>query len=169
MSEKRIIYVQTGEVKTSTKETILRSSALGSCVVVAAYDLKTQIGGFAHIMLPGKAPKKENYQKTRYADDAIEDLLNKMNLNGAKDKNIELCLAGGANVLKKENDNIAQNNIDNVLEILKKKKYKIRAKSVGGMERRNASLDIETACLYYTIGNGAEMLLCNFLDEKCKK
>ena len=166
MSEKKIIYVQTGEVKAGTKDEILRSSAIGSCVVVAAYDSKAQIGGLAHIMLPGKAPENTNYQKTRYADDAIEDLINKMNLNGAEDKNIELCLAGGANVLKNENDSIAPNNINSVLEILKNKKYKIRAESVGGMKRRSASLNIETGCLNYTIGDGAEMILWNFLNEK---
>jgi len=34
-------------------------------------------------MLPGKAPEREDYPKTRYADDVIEDLISKMNLNGA--------------------------------------------------------------------------------------
>ena len=117
-------------------------------------------------MLPGKAPERENYQKTKYASDAIEDLINKMNLHGAEDNNIEVCLIGGANVLKRVNDSISQDNINSIFEILKKKKFKIMAKSVGGIERRSASLNIKIGCLNYTIGDGAEMLLWNFLDEK---
>jgi chemotaxis protein CheD len=162
--EIKIIDVQTGEVNTGTKGTILRSSAIGSCVVVAAYDLKAQIGGLAHIMLPGKAPENTNYQKTRYANDAIEDLINKINLNGAEDNNIEVCLIGGANVLNRENDSIARDNINSVFEILKKRKLLIREKSLSGMERRSALLNIETGCLNYTIGDGAEMILWNFVD-----
>jgi len=166
MNKKNTIFVQTGEVKTGTKDAILKSSAIGSCVVVAAYDFKAQIGGFAHIMLPGKALERENYQKTKYASDAIEDLINKMILLGGKNDNIEVCIIGGANVLKRVDDSISQDNINSIFEILKKKKFKIMAKSVGGIERRSVSLNIETGCLNYTIGDGAKMLLWNFLDKK---
>ena len=161
MINKEIIYVLTGEVCVGTKDELLRSSAIGSCVVVSVYDTKLQIGGLAHIMLPGKAPENTNYPKTRYAIDAIEDLISKMNSNGSKGRDNILCIVGGGNVLKRENDSIAQNNIDGVLEILKEKSFKITAKSVGGTERRSIMLNNETGCVKYTIGDGAEMILWN--------
>ncbi len=161
MIVKEIIYVLTGEVKVGTVDEILKSSAIGSCVVVSVYDSKLQIGGLAHIMLPGNAPKNSNYPKTRYAADAIEDLMNQMNSNGAESKGIDVCVIGGGNVLKRENDSIAQSNIDSVIEILQEKNFKITAKSVGGTDRRSVTLNNETGCVKFTIGDEAEMILWN--------
>ena len=161
MINKEIIYVLTGEVKVGTVDEILKSSAIGSCVVVSAYNSKLQIGGLAHIMLPGKAHEKTNYPNTRYAIDAIDDLISKMNLTGSERKNIEICVVGGANVLKRENDSIAHSNINSVVEILKGKNFKITAESVGGTDRRSITLNNETGCVKYTIGDGTEMVLWN--------
>ncbi len=157
-----IKYTLTGEVKTGLGDEILKSSALGSCVAVIAYDLKLHVGGMAHIMLHGVAPKNTKYDKTRYAFNAMSDLLSKMDVLGAKIENIEFCVVGGANVLKRENDTIAKNNVTGVLELLKK--YKINAKSVGGTQRMSATLYVKTGKLHYTIGDGAEIILWDFLN-----
>ncbi len=159
----KILYVLTGEVKTGSNEEILRSSAIGSCIVIVVYDLKLKIGGIAHIMLPGTAPENTKYDKTRYANNAVSDLIIKMKVKGAKIEDIEFCVVGGANVLKRENDTIAQNNVNEVLDLLKKQNFKIKAKSVGGTERRSATLNIKTGKLSYTVGDGAEMILWDFL------
>ena len=161
---KKIIYAQTGEVKACKKDTILRSSAIGSCIVIVAYDKEEQVGALAHIMLPGKAQEGKKEQKTRYAADGLEELIKRMNLLGTKEINIDVCLAGGANVLKKEDDTIAGDNIVSVEEFLKKRKIKIRAKSIGGTERRSITLDVETGCGHYTVGDRAEKLLLCFGD-----
>jgi chemotaxis protein CheD len=68
---KRIIYTMTGEVKSGNQDTVIKSGAIGSCVVITAYDKKNQLGSMAHVMLPGKAPKKKDIQKTKYAENAI--------------------------------------------------------------------------------------------------
>jgi len=159
---KKIIYAHTGEVKSGKKDTILRSSAIGSCLAIAAYDKNMQVGALAHVMLPGKAPEGRKNQKTRYAANALDELIIKMNLLGTKEKNIEVCLVGGANILKKKDGLIAADNIFSVEELLIKRKIKIRAKSVGGTERRSITLNVETGCVRYTIGNGAEKLLWCF-------
>ncbi len=160
-----IKYVLTGEVKTGTTKDMLKSSAIGSCVVVVAYDINMIIGGMAHIMLPGIAPNNTKYDKTRYAVNAIDELENKMSLNGADINNMEFCVIGGANVLKRKNDTIAQNNVDNVIKLLVDKKYNIVAQSVGGTDRRSATINIKTGQLVYTIGDESEMLMWNFLDN----
>ncbi|HHE37811.1 MAG TPA: hypothetical protein ENL20_04480 [Candidatus Cloacimonetes bacterium] len=159
---KKIIYAQTGEVKSGKKDTILRSSAIGSCLAIAAYDKNIQVGALAHVMLPGKAPEHKKNQKTRYAADALDELIRKMDLLGSKEKNIEVCLAGGANVLKKKDDTINRININSVEEVLKKRKIKVKARSLGGTERRSITLNVETGCVRYTVGNGAEKLLWCF-------
>ena len=164
------IYVLTGEVKTSSDDKILKSSAIGSCIALVAYEPKLHIGGMAHIMLQGIAPENTKYKKTRYAHNAISDLIAKMDMLGAKIKNIEFCVVGGANVLKRENDTIAQNNVDGVLELLKKQNHIVKTKSVGGTKRMSATLYVKTGKLGYTVGDGAEMILWDFINinEKAK-
>lgn len=163
---KKTIYAQTGEVKVAKKNTILKSNAIGSCIVITAYDRQRQIGALAHIMLPGKAPENRVFQKTRYASDAIDELIYILKLNGANENNIEVCLAGGANVLKRKDDNIRQDIIVSVEELLKKRKIKIKAKSLGGTERRSISLDLDNGKVYYSVGDGPEKLLWKFSGYK---
>ena len=50
---KQEISVSSGEINACRAEGVLRASAIGSCVVVAAYDAGTGAGGMAHVMLPG--------------------------------------------------------------------------------------------------------------------
>ncbi|OQX77720.1 MAG: hypothetical protein B6D61_06730 [Bacteroidetes bacterium 4484_249] len=162
MIEKEIIYVHTGEIKACNNGVILKSSPLGSCIVIAAYDTGKQVGAMAHFMLPGKAPERKNYLKTRYVIDALQELIDKMNVLGTKEKNIEVCLVGGANIMKRDNDTIAKDNIASVNELLRERNIKIKAESVGGTERRSVSLDVETGCVNYTVGDGAEKILYQF-------
>jgi len=98
-STKTTVIVQTGEVKvsgkTEIKSEILKSSVLGSCVAVAAIDLKNKVGGLAHVLLPGKAPEQEAI-KTKYAFNAIDALCNEMSSLGADVTSMIVCIAGGA-------------------------------------------------------------------------
>ena len=156
---KRIINVYTGEVKAGGKDLILKSNGIGSCVVVAAYDSIKKVGALAHVMVHGAAPKDKVTQQTRYAANAINEMIEQMTILGADKDNIETCLIGGGNVLKRVDDTICQNNISSVLKILHKKGLKIRKKAVGGTARRTVLFDIENGAIYYTENNSQEMLL----------
>ena len=168
LSYKRIIYVQSGEVKTDTKDEILKSTAIGSCVVIAAYDAKEMVGALAHVMLPGASPEKTTSPETRYAADAIVEMISMMTRLGTDRENIEVCLVGGANMLQREDDTLCQTIVDSIIEILHKQNIKIKAKSVGGTERRSISLDVENGSIYYSVGDGIDKLLLCFLDDVYK-
>lgn len=155
-------FISIGRIATGSAESILTSSPLGSCIAVIAYDVNTKIGGMAHVMLPGQSPNSDD---NRYAEDAINNLIDNLQKLGVLEKNIEICLVGGANVLRKENDNIADQLIDSVYEILKKKKLKVKAASVGGYERRNAKLNLNTGIVYFSIGDSVEKQLYKFTAE----
>ncbi len=104
-----IVDVQIGQIKAGKGKILLRSTAIGSCVAIAAYDGTKKIGALAHIMLPGRAPEnKEPEEKTKYAGDAIEAMISQMAELGSKKDNIEVVLAGGANVLEREDDTICK-------------------------------------------------------------
>ncbi len=151
--------MNTGEVKACREETILKSSAIGSCVVITACDSKRKVGAMAHVMLPGRSPKEASLNRTRYAADAIDAMIKELISLKVNKDNIEVCLVGGANVLKRSDDTIGKDNIESVLELLRKNRLKIRAKAVGGTVRRSVSLDVERGSVSYTEADESEKLL----------
>ena len=155
---REIIDVNTGEVKVGGEKVILRSIAIGSCIVVAAYDSKQKIGAMAHVMLPGSAPEK-TLERTRYAADAIEEMIYQMIREGADKNNIEVCLVGGGNVLKKQDDTICRDNIKSTTQLLKEKHIPVRSAVLGGTERKGVFLDVRSGTVSYTEGDEKEQPL----------
>lgn len=154
----KIIDVNTGEVKAAVEKGILRAIGIGSCVVVVAYALRGKIGGMAHIMLPGIAPQ-QSLEKTKYAFDGIEQLLNQMFETGASTDEIEVCLVGAGNVLQKEDDAICDANIESVTGILKEKSIPVMVSALGGTKRKSVFLDVEDGSISYTDGDEKEKKL----------
>ncbi len=159
MKMEKIIDVNTGSVKVGRAGVMLRSSAIGSCVVIAAYDSRKKVGAIAHIMLPGRAPKFAYVKRTRYAADAIDEMINRIIQIGANKCDLEVCLVGGANVLKKQDDTICKDNTESVTKLLGEKHIPVRAMVLGGTERKAVSLDIGSGSIYYTEGDNKEKLL----------
>jgi len=157
--------VATGHLATGSKNGVIRSTPLGSCVAVIAYDKTTKMGGIAHIMLPGKSPTKDKAEENKYAENAIGNLLVELNKLGAKKANIEICLLGVANVLRKENDTIADTLILCIFKIIEREKLHIKQTSLGGYERRMAKLCLQSGRLTYTLGDKSEEELLNFIKD----
>ena len=154
---KEIIDVQIGQVACGRGTTMLKSSALGSCVAVVAYDALNNIGAMAHVMLPGRAPaNKAPEEKTKYAEDAIEAMVADMTRSGSTAENIEVVLVGAANVLQRTDDTICCDNIESIRSLLRDRHLKIAAEALGGASRRNVYLDIEFGVVSYSEGDGGE-------------
>jgi chemotaxis protein CheD len=156
---KEIIYVNTGEVKSGGAETILNSGAIGSCVVITAFDSEKKIGVMSHVMLPGVSPVKNKLHATRYAANAIDEVFGKLNRFEVKKENIEICIVGGANVLKREKDTIGKDNLDSVENLLREKQIEIKAKATGGYERRTVLFVVEKGCVYFTSADSKQEIL----------
>ena len=152
---KGIVDVNSGEVKIGRGKMMLRSVAIGSCVVITAYDFKKKIGAMAHVMLPGSAPNGTS-ERTRYAADAIDELVNKMIQAGSKQCDIETYLVGAGNVLKKKDDTICKDNVTSITRLLERKHIPVRAMALGGTERKGVFLDVETGSISYMEGDGKE-------------
>jgi len=119
---KKIIDVQVGEVEVGQGPVILQSKAIGSCIAIVAYDAAKKIGALAHIMLPGRSPAdKKRVEKTKYAANAIDTIVNKMSRRGSKKGDIEVALIGGGNILNRENDTICRRQNDARIQIEQKK------------------------------------------------
>ncbi len=155
---KEIIDVNTGRVELGRGKVVLRSLAIGSCISIAAYDCEAGIGAMAHIMLPGRAPE-ESSERSRYAEDAIEEMIGMMVEAHSQRGNIEVCLVGAGNVLQKEDDTICDANIRSIAQALEQRNIPIRATVLGGTNRKSIFLDIETGNVSYRKGDEQEKLL----------
>ncbi|MFQ6605460.1 MAG: chemotaxis protein CheD [Fidelibacterota bacterium] len=154
--------VATGFLATGSGEGLIRTTPLGSCVAVIAYDTTTKTGGIAHIMLPGRSPKKCKEGENKYAQNAISNLINDLILLETSTTNIEICLVGGANVLKKKYDNIGRDLIRSILENLKQQHLIVSASSLGGYKRRNTSLQLSSGIVTMAVGDESEQILYHF-------
>jgi len=161
---KKTIDVNTGEVKGSFDSAILRSIAIGSCIAVVAYSFRNRAGAVAHIMLPGKS-REATKEKTRYAVDAVDELLGIMGGFGVDRVDIEVCLVGAGNVLEKEDDTICQSNIDSVIGIMEERNIPVRASVLGGIKRKSVMMDVARGKVSYTEGNGRETFLWQYGDN----
>lgn len=155
---KKIVDVHTGGVEVSSDGVILRSIAIGSCIAIAAYDVRKKIGAMAHVMLPGRAPEKET-QPTRYAANAIDKIIDLMTRAGAGSCDIQACLVGAGNVLEKEDDTVCKANVKSVMQLLEEKNITVRATVLGGTERKGVFMDIEDGRVFYTKGENKKKLL----------
>jgi chemotaxis protein CheD len=124
-----------GEYKIG-KKTLLEVTGIGSCIGVVLYDASTGICGIAHVLLPGASQSGD----TKYAETAIEKMLENMIKQGARRSKIVSKFAGGAQVFKHMNLDILKignKNIISVEETLIKKNIPILKKDVGGEVGRN--------------------------------
>lgn len=156
------MVVATGQIATGFKNGSIITTPLGSCIAVIAYDKESKIGGIAHIMLPGRSLKGNKSEENKYAENSIDNLLSQLKLKGASDKKTEVCLVGGANVLKRENDTIANSLVFCILEIVKQKKLNVKKTALGGFERRMAKLNLQSGVVSFSVGDNAEEELFNF-------
>lgn len=124
-----------GEYKIG-KNVLLKVMGLGSCIGVILSDVSTGICGIAHVLLPGASDRGE----TRYAETAIEKMVEDMVKMGARRSRITAKFAGGAQVFKHMSLDILKigdRNAISVEETLIKKNIPILAKDVGGAVGRN--------------------------------
>ena len=66
-----IQYISTGDVMVAQGDVVLQSTPIGSCIVIMAWHPE-RVGGMAHVMLPGAAPKME-LCPTKYTINAVDE------------------------------------------------------------------------------------------------
>ncbi len=151
------LSVASGEVRACRGACLLRASAIGSCVVVAACDVAEGAGGMAHVMLPGAAagPDTPDRPRTRYAADALERLLESLaDLGAGQRDGWAVCLVGGANVLGPEHASPGPEIVASLDALLQRAGLTVVARDTGGTERRSCQLDVAVGRVAYTLGDG---------------
>jgi len=158
-----IIKIGMADLNTTVSPGILTTLGLGSCVGICLYDPITKIAGMAHIMLPSSKNIKNNSNKAKFADTAIEKLIEDMVKTGANKIRLTGKIAGGAQMFSFMNKNdimkIGERNVQAVKEILRELKIPIKAEDTGGNYGRTIEFHSDNGCLIVkTIGHGIKRI-----------
>lgn len=135
-----MVVIGPGE-RFTTREDIIISTVLGSCVAVSCFDMHNRFGGMNHFMLPGHDLDSFSMGITgKYGIHAMELLFEDMKNLGARLENIEVKVFGGGAVLKlrgEGSNKVPADNINFTMRILETRyKRPIAASDVGGVYGR---------------------------------
>lgn len=124
----------------------IKTSGLGSCVGIVMYDSGKQIAGLAHIMLPDSTQMTQKLiNRAKYADTAVDSLIEGMMERGASFSRLKAKIAGGAQMFAYSNTTdvmrIGSRNIEAVQLALANKRIPIIASDVGGHSGRTIEFD----------------------------
>lgn len=156
---KNEIFVDSGEIAICHGTGVLIANAIGSCVVVTAYDPCLCVGGMAHVMLPWASTDWNLAGKTKYAEDAMRELFRKMAVYTANVNSLEICLVGGGNLLGDGHDDIGADISQSIIEILNEMNIKPVAMELGGVQRRSCTLCVASGRVTFTVGDSASLTL----------
>lgn len=131
-----MIKVGISDLNVASGDDVLVTYALGSCVGICLYDRVKHIAGLSHIMLPDSTGfKGANLQPYKFADTAIQILVQKMRAAGATPIRLQAKIAGGAQMFAAKGNsslaNIGQRNVEAVKKELARLHIPIMAEDVG--------------------------------------
>ena len=154
------IKVGMADVKTASRPCLLTTVGLGSCVGIALLDIVRGVSGMAHIMLPNSQLIANNSNRAKFADTAVDVLIEQMLALGARQTQIVAKLAGGACMFGSASGgnsllNIGERNIVCSQERLRHYRIPILSMDTGGDYGRTIELNSLTGVLKIkTVGHG---------------
>ncbi|SHN16462.1 chemotaxis protein CheD [Gracilibacillus kekensis] len=145
-----VVKVGIADLKVTKIPNTLKTSGLGSCVGVVIFDHK--VAGLAHVMLPDSTASKKGIQnEMKYADTAIDILIELLINEGARRNRLKAKIAGGAHMFSFQSDNnmlkIGDRNVEAVKTKLAKNRIAVISEDVGGNKGRTIVFDIEKGML----------------------
>lgn len=141
-----VVKVGIAELNIVKAPRVIRTSGLGSCVGAVIYDLPHKVAGLAHVMLPDSSlAKRDNLNAFKYADTAVEILIDRLCASGARRSLLKAKLAGGAQMFQFAPSNelmrIGPRNVQAIQKMLKEYRIPVVAMDVGGNFGRTIEFD----------------------------
>ncbi|HIH69115.1 chemotaxis protein CheD [Methermicoccus shengliensis] len=150
------ILVGIGEFRVA-KGAVLKTVGLGSCVGIALYDPSVRVGGLAHVMLPHSS--NGTARSAKYADHAVEMMLEAMERAGSGGEGIVAKIAGGAQIFKHmtlDVFKIGERNVEAIKENLENFGIRLVSEDVGGTQGRTISFFTQDGRMLIKYTNGGE-------------
>ncbi len=124
---------------------------LGSCIGLVLFDPVKKVSGLVHIMLPTAPEGSAPFNRFKFADTAIEDMIRLVTQAGASRHQLQAKLAGGAhmfnNAYHSDVMGIGKRNIEICLKMLRDNRIPIAAQDTGGTSGRSIEFCCETNML----------------------
>lgn len=135
--ERDVTILHPGEYY-ATRDRIIISTVLGSCIAVTLYDPVEMIGGMNHFMLPGELHSRDFFREEsgRYGMFAMELLINDILKQGGDKRRLKAKVFGGGHVLDTSQGNIPDSNITFAFNFLETEQIPIVSSNVGGTQAR---------------------------------
>ncbi len=146
---KKKITIHTGESYAS-KEPLIISTILGSCVAVCLYDPINRIGGMNHILLPGQPDMRSFDNSAKYGINAMDLLITQIMKLGGNRKRLIAKAFGGSHILpeiSKENG-IGRKIVTFVKTFLHNEKIRLISSDVGGVDTRKIFFHTDTGDVF---------------------
>ncbi len=156
-----VIKVGMAQFRVAMAPARMMTMALGSCVGIVIYDPKLRLGGLAHIMHPSREKVKNNSNRAKFVDSAVELMVSMMFKNGARKERLEAKIFGGARMFEhiKGSLGVAQigdANIEAAREQLSSRNIPLVAECVGGSIGRTITLDLSDGSVTVRDSHGGE-------------
>ncbi len=124
----------------------LLGTVLGSCVSACIRDVRLQIGGMNHFMLPSNqsdgaaAWSNSAWVETRFGNVAMERLINEILKRGGRRSDLEVKLVGGGKVLDALTD-VGARNVQFAREYVRTEGFRLLGEDVGDVYPRKVLYD----------------------------
>ncbi|ALC81077.1 MULTISPECIES: chemotaxis protein CheD [Bacillus] len=162
--EPEIVTVGISDLKIAAKPNRLRTSGLGSCIGLVIYDSVNKTAGMVHIMLPDSSfSKTSELNKAKYADTAVQYLVEMLESAGCEKSSLLAKMAGGSEMFKfsyqPEIMRIGPRNVEAVKNNLSLLNIPIVSSDTGGTNGRTIEFDMDTENLTIrTVTQGVKVI-----------
>ncbi len=151
------ILVGIGEFRVA-KGAVLKTIGLGSCIGIALYDPIVKVGGLAHVMLPRSSNGTK--RSAKYADHAVEMMLEAMERVGVDRERVVAKMAGGAQIFKHMTMDILKigdRNVEAIKSVLDDFGVRLVAQDVGGNQGRTVYFFTDDGRMLVKYSKGGEL------------
>jgi chemotaxis protein CheD len=150
-------FIQIAELKVASSSDMLKT-VVGSCIALCLWDRESGTGGMVHIMLPSHGRSRDGL-KSKYADTAVNALLDEMEKKGSLKRNLVASIVGGASIFgrpgKAAVPSVGMLNYESVRGQLREQTIPVRLEEIGGPSGRRVVLDCSNGLVSVTtLGNG---------------
>lgn len=129
---------------------VLVTIGLGSCVAISIRDPVARFGGLSHILLPSIAESTNKSNPMKFADSAIQMVVDQLLQKGCLKSRLEAKMAGGASMFNIGGNsiNIGERNVEAVKKKLQELNIPILASDVGSNYGRTVEFNIASGIMY---------------------
>jgi len=144
------IFIGIADLVVVHNPAVLVTIGLGSCVAISIRDPIARFGGLSHILLPSISESSNKSNPMKYADSAIEMVVDLLLSKGCLKSRLEAKIAGGASMFNIGGNsiNIGERNVEAAKKKLKELKVSLLASDTGSNYGRSIEFNIASGIMY---------------------